>query len=63
VLFPQYPAVAEWLGRWVDGRAYQPMLVKDPVAGGRRGATDEEYEGTFEAELCPDVPQDGEPGR
>jgi SMI1 / KNR4 family (SUKH-1) len=42
-LFPQSMTFTEWLGRWVEGRLYQPALVQDPDTGAWRGATDEEY--------------------
>ncbi|MBY8874236.1 hypothetical protein K7640_20615 [Micromonospora sp. PLK6-60] len=42
-LFGQRMDVAEWFGRWVDGRLRQPWLVEDPATGRWRGATDAEY--------------------
>jgi hypothetical protein len=43
MLFRQSMTLGEWLGRWVDGRLYQPWLIEDPTTGAWRGATDADY--------------------
>jgi len=41
-LFKEELSFCEWLGRWVNGRTYQPVLVEDPDSGEWRCATEEE---------------------
>lgn len=38
--FPEGISLTEWLGRWLDGRLGQPMLVRDSRTGEWRAATD-----------------------
>ncbi|MGI5238681.1 hypothetical protein [Dactylosporangium sp. CA-139066] len=37
--FPEGISLAEWLGRWLQGKLQQPILVKDPRTGVWRGTT------------------------
>ena len=46
-LYPQHLGLAGWLGRWIECTLYQPWLVKDPVTGTWRGATDADYAEVF----------------
>jgi len=49
-LFKEELSFCDWLGRWVNGRAYQPVLIQDPDSGQWRGATEEE-KATWMADL------------
>jgi hypothetical protein len=42
--FRQPLTLAEWFGRWIEGRLYQPALIEDPGSGEVRPATDEDFE-------------------
>jgi hypothetical protein len=35
-------SLCQWLGRWVNGRCYQPCLLQDPATGEWRGASEGE---------------------
>jgi len=43
-LYCQGIGLSEWLGRWIDGRLHQPVVIEDPETGELRGATDTEIE-------------------
>lgn len=47
---PQAITFAEWLGRWVDGKLFQPVLVQDETGGPCRAATDDEVREWLTAE-------------
>jgi hypothetical protein len=42
-LFREPLTLAQWLGRWIEGRLEQPWLIEDPNTGTWRGATDEDF--------------------
>jgi hypothetical protein len=42
-LFREPLTLAQWLGRWIEGRLEQPWLIEDPDTGTWRGATDEDF--------------------
>jgi hypothetical protein len=47
---PQGITFSEWLGRWVVGELFQPVLVQDETGGPCRAATDEEVKAWLKAE-------------
>jgi hypothetical protein len=57
-IFPQHMTVADWFGRWIDGRLQQPWLMQDPVTGVWRGATEAESQAMIEEAFGPDGPDD-----
>lgn len=50
-LHPQEMRLVDWLAHWVEGRLYQPWVVKDPDSGEWRCATNAETEAALAEEV------------
>jgi hypothetical protein len=47
-LFRQELTFVDWLGRWIEGKLFQPTVVQDSTTGAWRGATDDEMRAWLE---------------